>query len=684
MAGRASLQWMLDACRRLVAASAGAGGDGAHRADPAEPVRSRPGRDRRAGERRRGDGGSARRRAGRHPLRHPGESGAVRPDGRRAAELRRGRGRGDVRAPDDLSRDAHPQRRPDDGRTPPRAGHDERQHAGGAVDAHDESRRRRQHDGPGRADRGRRPLHAGRSHGSGRARRTFRPGNAVRSIRLPGGATARHRSVRGPDDGAVGGSRRPDVPAARDLRPGRLRATRLGRHPGHPACDQRWRRARDRLSAGRARGARPEGLHRTERRRSRGARRPHAPPEQPGLLPDGRPHRGRDATAGHVRVGSRRGRLRGGRVRVAGEPRVPRQPARHALPFSLTLAHLRAADGSGSVAQRMLRMAGRPTCCLGVGLALLSAPLETARRRRRDGGAEEALMRKDLGAVGFLLSGIAAGSAHAHGVVGERAFIEPFIAEDVNPKNEFVIGRPEWDHSRDGRTLSLGFGLEKKISDRFSLTLDSAWLDITPRPAAEPHASGFDNLGITLKYAFFIDPVHEAIASVALESSAPTGTEKVGAEQNAAFKPFLLYGKGANELPDALRYLRPLAVQGDAGFEIAIDRARTTALAHNVAVEYSIPYLQQAVRDFALPWPLSNCTADTEFNFEHGVNGEEHGRSKVFTTPGFVYMDRFVELGMAGRFPLNQAAHDELDWGIVWIFDLFIDDIFPWTKWQPL
>src|SRR5438876_4075458 len=197
----------------------------------------------------------------------------------------------------------------------------------------------------------------------------------------------------------------------------------------------------------------------------------------------------------------------------------------------------------------------RPSCA-----AERSAPLETTRRRRRDGGAEEALMRKHLGAVGLLLSGIA-GSAHAHGVVGERAFIEPFIAEDVNPKNEFVIGRPEWDHSRDGRTLSLGFGLEKKISDRFSLTLDSAWLDITPRPAAEPHASGFDNLGITLKYAFFIDPVHEAIASIALESTAPTGTEKVGAEKDPSFKPFLLYGKGANELPAFLKYIRPFAVQ---------------------------------------------------------------------------------------------------------------------------
>ena len=293
-------------------------------------------------------------------------------------------------------------------------------------------------------------------------------------------------------------------------------------------------------------------------------------------------------------------------------------------------------------------------------------------------------MRIRTGAVAMLSLGVVAGSAHAHGVVGERSFIEPFITEDVNPKNEFVIGRPEWDHSRDGRTLALGFGLEKKLTDRFSITLDSEWDDITPKAHDEPHASGFNDLGITLKYAFFIEPVHEAIASIALESTAPTGTTDVGAEIDPAFKPFLLYGKGAGDLPTSLRYLRPFAVQGDAGFEISTDRARTTTLAHNIAVEYSIPYLQSFVRDFGLGWPLKNFITDCEFNFEHGVNGEDHGKSRIFVTPGFVYMDRWVEVGVAGRFPLNQMAHDELDWGIIFIVDLFIDDILPWTRWQPI
>ena len=293
-------------------------------------------------------------------------------------------------------------------------------------------------------------------------------------------------------------------------------------------------------------------------------------------------------------------------------------------------------------------------------------------------------MRKHVSAVGMLLGGLTATSAYAHGVVGQRSFIEPFVAEDVNPKNEFVIARPEWDGGRDGRTFTLGFGLEKKISDNFSVTLDSAWLDVSPRAAAEPHESGFDNLNVTLKYAFFKSPEHEAILSFAVESAAPTGTEKVGAEQSASFKPFLLYGKGLNELPDALEYLRPFAVQGDAGFEISIDRARSTTLAHNIAIEYSIPYLQQAVHDFGLPWPLNDFIADVEFSFEHGVNGEEHGRSAVFVTPGFVYMDRYVEVGIAGRFPLNQAANDQFDWGVIGIVDLFIDDLLPWTRWQPV
>src|SRR5437870_11426882 len=102
-------------------------------------------------------------------------------------------------------------------------------------------------------------------------------------------------------------------------------------------------------------------------------------------------------------------------------------------------------------------------------------------------------MRKQMGAVGILLCGIGAGRADAHGVVGQRNFIEPFITEDVNPKNEFVIARPEFHDSRDGHDVSEAFGLEKKLADRLSLTLDSAWDHVSPAASDEPSESGFDN-----------------------------------------------------------------------------------------------------------------------------------------------------------------------------------------------
>jgi hypothetical protein len=287
------------------------------------------------------------------------------------------------------------------------------------------------------------------------------------------------------------------------------------------------------------------------------------------------------------------------------------------------------------------------------------------------------------GAVVLLLCGLAAEQAYAHGVVGQRSFIEPFVTEDVNPKNEFVIARPEWDHGSDSRNFLLGFGLEKKLADTFSITLDGEWDSVSPTDPQDPQATGFNNLGITLKDAVYINPEHEGIISAAVEATPPVGTAKVDAEQDWSFKPFLLYGKGFGDLPGAARWLRPFALQGDGGFEISIDHDHTTTLVYNFCLQYSLPYLQSFVYDLGLPWPLNDLIPVTELNFEQGIHGQEAGQARIVTTPGIVYMDRYVEVGVAGRFPLTDDAHQDLNWGVIGIVDLFIDDIIPATKWQP-
>jgi hypothetical protein len=286
-------------------------------------------------------------------------------------------------------------------------------------------------------------------------------------------------------------------------------------------------------------------------------------------------------------------------------------------------------------------------------------------------------------ALALALTAALAGEAAAHGIVGQRSFIEPFVTEDVNPKNEFVIARPERDFGAEEKVWSYGFGLEKKLSDDLSLTLDSEWLHISPRDPEEEPTSGFGNLGIMLKYALYRCEQHEGIVSFAVEAEAPTGSADVGAERDSAFRPFFLYGKGLGDLPEGLGLLRAFAVQGDFGPEISTDHETTTAFVHDIAIQYSIPYLQSSVKDVGLRWPFANLLPVVEFNFEHGVKGEESGTMSAIVTPGLVYMDQWVELGVAGRFPLNDTAREEIDPGVIFIVDLFIDDLLPWTRWQP-
>ncbi len=74
------------------------------------------------------------------------------------------------------------------------------------------------------------------------------------------------------------------------------------------------------------------------------------------------------------------------------------------------------------------------------------------------------MRKQSIARAAALFFGLYAARAGAHGVVGQRSFIEPFVTEDVNPKNEFVIARPEWTGSGASHALSYGFGLEKKLT----------------------------------------------------------------------------------------------------------------------------------------------------------------------------------------------------------------------------
>ena len=163
--------------------------------------------------------------------------------------------------------------------------------------------------------------------------------------------------------------------------------------------------------------------------------------------------------------------------------------------------------------------------------------------------------------------------ASAHGIVGARKFVEPFVTEDANPKDEFVIAKPSFLNLAEGNALSIASLLEKRLSHDLSLSLENKW--ITHRRGGEKNVSGFNNLGVLLKYAWFRDEAHEFILSSGFGVELPVGDEDIGAKRDVAVESLLLYGKGFGDLPDCLSLLRPLALMGDAGFELLFHNEET-------------------------------------------------------------------------------------------------------------
>ncbi len=289
------------------------------------------------------------------------------------------------------------------------------------------------------------------------------------------------------------------------------------------------------------------------------------------------------------------------------------------------------------------------------------------------------------------------GTSWAHGTVGDYTFIEPIVADDANPKNEFDILRPQWTRTAAGREFSLGFAFEKVIvpapesySDGVpggglvSLEVASEWLDQSPKQG--PAMSGFNDLELLPKWAFLTVPEHEFRLSIGARFILPTGNPSVEDQNHTQLGPEFLWAKGFGDLPHKgpLKYLRPFAIQGDFGYIPALGgRTWHEMFADNV-IEYSLPYLSSSVHDFGLRWPLRNLYLYTEFNYDQLIAGPR-GRTfpQLLATPGIAYMDAYVDLSLATQFALNHAAVPDNHAAVIGLVDLFIDDVFPWTNWTP-
>lgn len=298
----------------------------------------------------------------------------------------------------------------------------------------------------------------------------------------------------------------------------------------------------------------------------------------------------------------------------------------------------------------------------------------------------------------LLLLGITGAKVWAHGTVGDYTFLEPIVADDANPKNEFDILRPQWTRSTSGRQFALGFSFEKVLvtaPDSYSngvpggglvsVEIGSQWLDQSPRHGRG--ATGFDDLEVLPKWAFLTVPGHEFRLSIGAKIILPTGNPSVQTQNHTQLGPELLWAKGfGQDLPrhGPLKYLRPFGLQGDFGYTPALGGSTYHEMFADNVIEYSLPYLSNNVRDFGLGWPLRNLYPYTEFNYDQLITGPSGQTfAQILITPGLAFMNYYLELSVATQLALNRATVSNNHAVIIGLLDLFIDDIVPAVNWAP-
>lgn len=276
-------------------------------------------------------------------------------------------------------------------------------------------------------------------------------------------------------------------------------------------------------------------------------------------------------------------------------------------------------------------------------------------------------------------------TAFAHGVVGKRLFVEPIATEDANVFSEFDLVIPSYINGVEEDELELGSSFTLRLTENLGLEIEGEWLN--RNPPTGPNLTGLSNLEVVLKYVAYVSPKREWIFTVALTGETSFGDDAVRENDFNSIGTGVFYGKGFGDLPEWAKYLRPLMLQGDFIIHHPIDSDSakiSNTLSYDFAVYYSIPYLQQFVKDVGIPSPFSRLFPMVEFTSKRVLNGPGFGQRETFAMPGLMWVGKSSQIGVAAVIPINDAAREEVDTGVTGIISLYLDDLFPKQFKDPL
>lgn len=265
--------------------------------------------------------------------------------------------------------------------------------------------------------------------------------------------------------------------------------------------------------------------------------------------------------------------------------------------------------------------------------------------------------------------------AFAHGVIGQRFFPATISTDDPFAADELALPTiTSFDHETD-----IDFDYSKSILPGFAIGVGLGHVDA--RSPGELRKRGFGNLEISPAAEVYRDDAHEFILTTGLDwQVGGTGSKEV-AERSSTFTPTLKFGKGFGDLPEGMKYLRPLAVTGTVGYAIPTAHDQSKSIEWGGAIEYSLLYLQNNVRDQGFSNFLAQLTPVVEFSFSSPTKGGDGGTTGTLN-PGLLWSGQKVQLAAEAVVPMNKASGHAF--GFIAQLHFYIDDIFPNSLGRPI
>ena len=276
---------------------------------------------------------------------------------------------------------------------------------------------------------------------------------------------------------------------------------------------------------------------------------------------------------------------------------------------------------------------------------------------------------------------IAPAPIRAHGFEGDRFFPPTPLTDDPFAVDELSLPEIQYNPASANRELDVTGSFTKEIFPKFALSIQDTYVNLNPKGG--PAQDGWSPLTLNAKYQLWEIPGHEFILALGSDFTlGGTGSKALPSYQYyTTYTPSLYLGKGFNELPDELKFLRPLAITTVTGYDLYSSAAASNAFEWSGSLQYSIPYLQEHVEDVGIPRPFRDMIPLVEFQMTTPTNRSAQPTTGTIN-PGVLWEGQYCQLSLEASIPLNSRSGPAV--GGLFQIQFFIDDLFPKVFGHPL